>query len=476
MSFDSLAFLFFFVPFLICYHSLPEKLRLPLSLVGSYIFYSSINLAFLPLILFSTIIDYFCGRSIESKPEHKKIFLALSFFLNLGVLFFFKYYPFAANNINSLFHYFNFSTQLPLFDLAFPVGISFYTIQTIGYTIDIYRGRAKAEKNFFKFALFVCFFPQLIAGPLERAGNLISQFAAPFKLNYFQTQKYVLFILIGLAKKTIVSDRLFGIIEHSIKNPTELEYASKNFLNFYLMYYRLYYDFSAYSIMAIGIGGLLGIRLSTNFVHPNFTTNIADFWRQWHITLHDWLKDYIYKPLREKKVNKTIAVFLVFIASGIWHGPNWNFIFWGALNATYILLYHGLVFPFLSTKSFSKTKGFKILSSILNYHLIAVTTPFYFFTDIGEAFHFITNGFTFSYFQPINFYNAIPYGLKLDLKYSLFFLILFEVFSFTVYFRKLSVEKFKSRPMLINALIIFLLICFFLYSKESGPLFRYYYF
>ncbi len=476
MSFDSLAFLFFFVPFLGLYYVLPSKVRPIFALIGSYIFYSSINLAFLPLILFSTIVDYFCGRGIESKPVHSKNFLLISLFLNLGMLFFFKYYIFAATNFNKLFDVFDLGYNLPLIKIFFPVGISFYTIQTIGYTVDVYKGHIKPEKNFVTFALFVCFFPQLIAGPLERAKKLIPQFSNPSTPTYNQTQKYFFFILLGLVKKTVISDRLFALIQHNLQNPAQFEHASKNFISFYLMYYRLYYDFSAYSIMALGIAGLLGIHLSKNFHYPIYITNIADFWRRWHITLHDWLKDYIYKPLRESHVNKIVAVYIVFIVSGFWHGPDWNFIFWGFLNATYLLIYNVALLPFLKRKPWAQKSGFKILSSIFNCHLIAVTTPFYFVNNINDTFTFIKNAFRWDQLQLDVYWSAIPFNLRIDILIIVLIVPFLEVVSLRTYLKEESVEDYYKKPLLLNGAIVVLFLLTFFLSKESGPLFRYYFF
>lgn len=476
MSFDSLAFTLFFIFLLVIYNLVDLKKKPYLLLAGSYLFYTSINLAFLPLILFSTTVDYFCGKSIERTPSKKKVFLSISLFLNLGMLFFFKYYIFAAENFNDLFDVLNLGYSLPIIKVFFPVGISFYTIQTIGYTIDVYRGKISPEKNFISFALFVCFFPQLIAGPLERAKNLIPQFSNPFKLDYFLTQKYVFFIMLGLVKKTVVSDRLFEVIKHNIENPMRLEQASKNFSSFFLMYYRLYYDFSSYSIMAVGIAGLLGIKLSRNFYHPFYTTNIADFWRQWHITLHEWLKDYIYIPLREKKINKIVAVYVVFIVSGIWHGAAWNFIVWGGINATYILFYNASLKPFLEKRQWAKTHSFRFTAFVLNHILLAVTTPFYFLKNIKLSYHFILNGFNFEFFNLSTYWNAIPPQLQADLIIAMGVFLFLEIFSFYVYFRDKKISDFKENKFLINGSIVVLFLLTFLFSMESGPLFRYYFF
>lgn len=476
MSFDSLAFTIFFIALLVVYNLVEQKKKPYLLLGGSYLFYTSINLAFLPLILFSTTTDYFCGLGIRKHPVHKKKLLSLSLLLNLGMLFFFKYYIFAAENFNNLFDVLGLGYSLPLIKVFFPVGISFYTIQTIGYTIDVYRDRIEPEENFVRFALFVCFFPQLIAGPLERAKNLIHQFSSPLKLDYFLTQKYVFFIMLGLVKKTVVSDRLFEVIKHNISNPLQLEQASKNFTSFFLMYYRLYYDFSSYSIMAVGIAGLLGIKLSRNFYHPFYTTNIADFWRQWHITLHQWLKDYVYKPLREKNYNKIFAIYVVFVVSGIWHGAAWNFIVWGAMNATYLLFYNASIKPFLEKQKWANTYSFRFACFCFNHLLIAITTPFYFLKNIKLSYHFIINGFRFEFFQLSTYWNSIPKDLQVDFGISMGVFLFLEVFSFYAYFKSRKVEDYKEKKHLINGAIAILFLLTFFLSKESGPLFRYYFF
>ncbi|MCR9204501.1 MAG: hypothetical protein NXH75_07990 [Halobacteriovoraceae bacterium] len=476
MSFDSLAFAIFFITLLPLFHKAKGTTKLVTLLASSYLFYSSINLLFLPLILVSTLIDYFCGIGIEKKSDKKKVFLIISIFLNLSLLFFFKYYTFAANNINLILAYFNSSLALPHFKIEFPVGISFYTLQTIGYTVDVYRSKTKVEKNFFRFALFVCFFPQLIAGPLERASKLLPQIKKPMELNYFLAQKYTFYIFLGLVKKTVVSDRIYDLIKRNLDAPAILENSSKNIITFYMMFYRLYYDFSAYSIMAVGIAGLIGIQLSYNFKQPAFSTNIADFWRRWHITLHDWLKDYIFKPLLERKVYPLVAVVLVFLTSGLWHGAAWNFILWGGLNAFYFIIYKTLIKPFLKGKSWAETKTFKVISCIFLFHLITMTAPFYFINEIGPTLAFIRNGFEFKYFNYGDFLKAMSAEARIDFYIIVAALFILEAMSLRCYLKDYKVENFAHRKVFLNGIIITLFLIVFLFSKESGPLFRYYFF
>lgn len=476
MSFDSLAFGLFFVFILAGYHLLSGKKRTIFLLIGSYAFYASVNLAFLPLILFSTLVDYFCGIKMVKKPQSKKTYLLISIFLNLSVLFYFKYYVWAAESFNMLFDVFNIGYSLPVFKILFPIGISYYTFQTIGYSIDVYRGHVEPEKNFNYFALFVCFFPQLVAGPLERAKGLIPQIKNPKTLNYFETQKYVFYIMLGLVKKTIVSDRIYDIIQINIIDPTKFEGAAKNLSTFLLMFYRLYYDFSAYSIMAVGIAGLLGIKLSQNFHWPIYATNVAEFWRFWHITLHDWLKDYVYTPLKERKYPKIFSFYAVFILSGVWHGADMNFVLWGAVNATYLMIYIFLIKPFLKNKSWSKSKLFTLLSIVTTNFLLAMTGPFYFLDNYRTSISYILNGFRFNVFNLSSYWNSLPPQSQVELITAVSIFFILEIFSGCFYFKSKNIDDFKDNKYLMNSAIMILFLMTFFLSKESGPLFRYYYF
>ena len=476
MSFDTTAFAVFFIFFICGYYLLSVSKRPYFLLAGSYFFYSSINLAFLPLIILSTSIDYFCGRKIESSPTDKKSFLLLSLALNFGVLLVFKYYVFTAENINFLFDIFNIGYSLPIVELMFPVGISFYTIQTISYTVDVYRGHTKAEKNYLKFSLYVCFFPQLIAGPLERARSLIPQFSKPNKLNYFLTQKYVLLIMIGLAKKTIVSDRLALLIDHNVLNPTRLEYASKNFLTYFMVLFRLYYDFSAYSMMGIGLAGLLGIKLSTNFNYPLFSTNPGEFWRRWHITFFKWLRDYIYRPLKQRNYNPIICVFSVFIFSALWHGAAWTFILWGVINAFYFLIYTGVIRPLIAKRQWAHTKVVAVFACIFNNFVIAFTTPVFHIDNVKDCTTFIINGLKFQHFNLSGYLASISPNLRSDLTVFLIAFFVFESLSFYFFSQDKEISDYKEKGYLINLAIIVLFILSFFLSAGFSPRIRYYYF
>jgi alginate O-acetyltransferase complex protein AlgI len=266
------------------------------------------------------------------------------------------------------------------------------------------------------------------------------------------------------------------VIKHNIANPTALEQSSKNFLSFFLMYYRLYYDFSSYSIMAVGIAGLLGIKLSRNFYHPFYTTNIADFWRQWHITLHQWLKDYIYVPLREKQINKIFAIYVVFVVSGIWHGAAWNFIVWGAMNATYLLFYNASIKPYLEKQNWAHNYSFRFVCFVFNHFLVAITTPFYFLKNINLSYDFIMNGFQFNHFRLSTYWNSMHPHLRTDFIISMGIFLFLEIFSFYVYFKDQDVEDYKDKQLVMNVAIVTLFLITFFFSKESGPLFRYYFF
>jgi len=344
MLFNSLEFLIFLPSVFILYWSVVNKnlkLQNLFLLVASYIFYGWWDWRFLSLIALSTVVDYFVGFKIESssnKPSKKK-WLCLSIAVNLGLLGFFKYYNFFIESWVDAWAGLGYDISPYTIRVILPVGISFYTFQTLSYSIDIYKGKLKPTKDFIAFAAFVSFFPQLVAGPIERATNLLPQF---FKKREFEYEKAVdglRQILWGLFKKLVVADSCAVTV-----NAIFADYTSHNsselLIGTIFFAFQIYGDFSGYSDIAIGTARLFGFNLMRNFAYPYFSRDIAEFWRRWHISLSSWFRDYVYIPLggsrggRWKQVRNT---FIIFIVSGFWHGANWTFIAWGALNAIYFL-------------------------------------------------------------------------------------------------------------------------------------------
>ena len=339
MLFNSIDFaLFLPLIFFLYWFVLKGKLRSQniLLLISSYVFYGWWDYRFLSLIAFSTLVDYSIGRAMvkSDRPNVKTALLTTSLVVNLGLLFFFKYYNFFLDNFVGAFRFFGTEFQVERLNIILPVGISFYTFQTLSYTIDVYRGNLKPTRNFIDFAAFVSFFPQLVAGPIERATNLLPQFARIRAFDYGLAVMGLRQILWGLVKKVVIADNCASIVNEIFANSAN-ESGSTLVLGALLFAFQIYGDFSGYSDIAIGTARLFGFDLMQNFAFPYFSRDIAEFWRRWHISLSTWFRDYLYIPLggsrggMNMKIRNTFAIFLV---SGFWHGANWTFIVWGALQ------------------------------------------------------------------------------------------------------------------------------------------------
>lgn len=309
--------------------------------LASYLFYGWWDWRFLVLILFSTIVDYTIGLWLyrENHKKTKKILLWSSIAINLGLLGFFKYYNFFVDNFVSNFQFFGKHFEPSSLDILLPVGISFYTFQTLSYTIDIYRGKLKPTKNFVSFAAFVSFFPQLVAGPIERAANLLPQFQRDRVFDYNKSVDGLRQILWGLFKKMVIADNCAALVNEAFNDPSS-EPGSKLLLIAILFVFQVYGDFSGYSDIAIGTARLFGFNLSQNFAFPLFSRDMPELWRRWHISLSSWFRDYLYVPMGGSKgghIKKARNLMVLFLVMGVWHGSNWTFIVWGGINGLYIL-------------------------------------------------------------------------------------------------------------------------------------------
>jgi len=312
-----------------------------LIVIASYLFYGWWDWRFLFLIAFSTVIDYTVGSYMEKENNRlkRKALLWTSILVNLGLLGFFKYYNFFLDNFVTAFSFFGSEMHASSLNIILPVGISFYTFQTLSYSIDIYRKKLKPTKDFIAFAAFVSFFPQLVAGPIERATNLLPQFYKKRHFNYSKAVDGLRQILWGLFKKMVIADNC-AVFVNTIFDSHQDYSASTLLLGAIFFAFQIYGDFSGYSDIAIGTARLFGFNLMQNFAFPYFSRDIAEFWRRWHISLSTWFRDYLYIPLggsRGSKLKVVRNVFIIFIVSGFWHGANWTFIVWGALNAIYFL-------------------------------------------------------------------------------------------------------------------------------------------
>ncbi len=339
MLFNSLQFVFFFICVVTLYFSMPHKYRWVLLLLGSYFFYMCWDWKYISLIILSTVIDYFAGRRMAALSEKKqrRKYLVLSLVTNLGLLFTFKYYNFFIDSLNSAFSFFHLTLSIDALHVLLPVGISFYTFQTLSYSIDVYRGKIEHESHFGIFALYVSFFPQLVAGPIEQASRLLPQF---YQKNDFDETRVVSglrLMLWGLFKKIVVANRL-AIYVDAVYGNAELHSGLTLLVATYFFAFQIYCDFSGYSDIAIGAARVLGYDLMKNFNRPYFSKNINEFWSRWHISLSTWFRDYLYIPLggnRRGVPRMFINILIVFIVSGMWHGANWTFLVWGALHGIF---------------------------------------------------------------------------------------------------------------------------------------------
>lgn len=343
MLFNSYNFLLFFPIVTLVYFVIPKKTRYIWLLIASYYFYMSWDIKYGFLLFFSTIVTYIAGLLIskadskkKGKKNQKKDFLIISIFLCLYLLFMFKYLRFAIININSLLSYLNLKTINLSLNSIVPIGISFYILQSIGYTIDVYRGNIKAEKNFLKYALFVSFFPQLVAGPIERSKNLLRQINEEHKFDFQRVKDGILLMVWGFFLKLVIADRI-AIIVDTVFDKFPAYKGLYIVFAVILFGIQIYCDFAGYSTIAIGSAKVMGFKIMDNFNSPYMSMSVAEFWRRWHISLSTWFRDYLYIPLggnRKGKIRKYFNLMIVFLVSGLWHGANWTYVIWGGLNRT----------------------------------------------------------------------------------------------------------------------------------------------
>lgn len=342
MIFNSLEYILFLPLVFVLFYLFNHKLRVFVLLLASYYFYISWNPIYIVLIIVSTLIDFSAGLLLErTKTKTKRrVVLSVSIMANLGFLFFFKYFNFAIENVNEILLAVKDSYQpIEVLDIILPVGISFYTFQTMSYTVDVYNERTKPERNLAYFALYVCFFPQLVAGPIERYNTLVPQLKKKAKLTIQHISHGGRLILYGLFMKMVIADNIGVYVDVAYADVSVA--SSLQLLIVAVLYsFQIYCDFHGYTTIAIGSAKLFNVNLSENFKTPYLAHSITDFWRKWHVTLTTWFRDYIYYPMggnRGAKLKWVLAILTVFIVSGVWHGAKWTFVFWGVFHALFVL-------------------------------------------------------------------------------------------------------------------------------------------
>lgn len=471
MFFNSIDFAVFLPIIFILFWSL-KRLGLhyqnTLIVIASYVFYGWWDYRFLALIIFSTLVDYSIAQGMRNNKEPKKRnrLLWISIAVNIGILWFFKYFNFFADNFISAFSFFGEEIQPNTLNIILPVGISFYTFQTLSYTIDVYRKKLEPTNNFIAFAAFVSFFPQLVAGPIERATHLLPQFYKQRKFHYSKAVDGCRQILWGFFKKMVIADNCAEYANEIFNN--SIQYSGSTLaVGAVFFAIQIYGDFSGYSDIAIGTSRLFGFDLRQNFAFPYFSRDIAEFWRRWHISLSTWFRDYVYIPLggSRSSIKKVIRnVFIVFLISGLWHGANWTFIFWGFLHALFfvpLLLFkgnrknlntvaEGRIFPSIK----------EVIQMVSTFFITVLAWIFFRSETIAQAFNYIENIFQKDLF-------SIP-----EIRPTFLFLLL--IFFFIIEWigrnQKFALEQILVRHKRIIRWIFYMIVIFliivFMNTKE----------
>lgn len=405
MLFNSLDFLIFFPIVVGIYFLIPDRVKYLWLLAASYYFYMCWNAKYALLLLLCTAVTYLCSLCLEAvkgsgqtekrKTALKKLCLGASLVLNLAILAYFKYANFALDSLRAAFEMLHIQLNVPSVDVVLPVGISFFTFQALSYTMDVYRGDIYAEKNFFRYALFVSFFPQLVAGPIERSGNLLKQLAKPRKFSYENAREGLLMMLWGFFLKMVLADRAAIFVDTAYAD-IDTYYGWYMIAATALFAVQIYCDFYGYSTIAMGAAKVLGIDLMENFDAPYLATSVAEFWRRWHISLTSWFKDYLYIPLGgswKGKLRKHLNRIIVFLVSGLWHGAEWSFVVWGGLNGLYQVL-GDLLKPLRDRLVrllglHRESIGHRLFCMAVTFFLVGVSWIFFRAANIREALHIV---------------------------------------------------------------------------------------
>jgi D-alanyl-lipoteichoic acid acyltransferase DltB (MBOAT superfamily) len=393
MQFNSLEYLIFLPVVVALYFALPHRFRWMLLLGASYFFYMCWKAEYALLILLSTLVDYWAALRMGTTEQRRKrrTYLVISLIVNLGLLFSFKYFNFVSDSLQGLVGSFELSRDLPMLNVLLPVGISFYTFQTLSYTIDVYRGVREPEHHFGIFAVYVSFFPQLVAGPIERSTRLLPQFLEKHRFEYDRVIDGLRLMLWGFFKKIVIADRLAVYVNEVYGHPGDFS-TGPLLLATYFFAFQIYCDFSGYTDIAIGSARIMGYDLMENFRRPYFAKSIAEFWRRWHISLSTWFRDYLYFSLGGNRVWRWrwyYNLIVVFTLSGLWHGADWTFLVWGALHGAYMIvsdLTRTLRQKIVTALRLSRrTTLRKWLQVGITFHLVVLAWVFFRANSLGDA-------------------------------------------------------------------------------------------
>lgn len=479
MLFNSLHFLIFFPIVVVLYFSIPHKFRWVLLLAASIYFYMNFIPIYILVLFLLIIIDYVMALLIEKSQGHKrKIYLITSILSTCSVLFIFKYFNFFNQNVSNLAQFLHWNYSFQALTLALPIGLSFHTFQSLNYVLEVYAGNQKAERHFGIYSLYVLFFPQLVAGPIERAKNLLHQFYENHFFDYKSITYGLKLMLWGFFLKIVIADRL-AIIVNQIYNNVSNYTGFPLIIATYFFSFQIYCDFAGYSLIAIGAAKIMGFNLMQNFRRPYLSKSISEFWKRWHISLSSWFRDYLYIPLGGNRVSKQrwlLNLFIVFLVSGLWHGAAWTFVIWGGLHGSYLIL--SIITQNIRTKftnftritKFPKIYGF--IQILITFHLVLFGWIFFRANSLKDAVYIINHLFTnfgsiFLYFNHLDVSRGIVENfLGLGTPDELLLITLFIAFVGIVHLFQERVEIIqflKTRPTLrwTSYFVIVLMILLF---------------
>jgi alginate O-acetyltransferase complex protein AlgI len=420
--FNSIEFMLFFPVVTMFYYALPHKYRWALLLTASCVFYMAFIPAYILILAVTITIDYFAGMWIEvSTGIRRKLILLVSILSTCIVLFIFKYYNFFTISTNSIAKFLNIDYSIKTLNIILPIGLSFHTFQSLSYIIEVYFGRYKAEKHFGIYSLYVMFYPQLVAGPIERPQNLLHQFRVEHHFKYESVTNGLKLMAWGLFKKVVIADRLAIFVDNIYSNPRNHDGLALIVATIFFAY-QIYCDFSGYSDIAIGSAQVMGFNLSRNFNRPYSSKSISEFWKRWHISLSSWFRDYLYIPLGGKRVSSIrlyINLMLTFLVSGLWHGANWTFVLWGFLNGFYLLfsIWTGKLRDNLSSYiGLSRHANINnVFRVVITFILVCFGWIFFRSNSIADALYVITHLFSgIRYAIDINYITRVLSGCGFD--------------------------------------------------------------
>lgn len=484
MLFNSYNFMFFFPIVVFFYFLIPPRARYLWLLVASYFFYMSWNPKYATLILTSTGLTYGAARVMEHWPQYKKWLLVASLSVNFALLLFFKYFTFLLDNLNRLLALLHITLLTKPFDVLLPVGISFYTFQAVGYLIDVYRGEILAERNFFRYALFVSFFPQLVAGPIERSKNLLPQMYQIENIhiwNYERITQGLVLMLWGFFMKMVIADRA-AIFVDRVYDWYWMYGSVECILAAILFSMQIYCDFAGYSMIALGAAQVMGIHLTENFDVPYLATSVRDFWRRWHISLSAWFRDYLYIPLggsRTTRFRKYVNLLITFLVSGLWHGASWCFVFWGGLHGVFLILEDifgsrwGRFIQFIGMKTTGI--GYRFWQIIMTFSLVTFAWIFFRMHSLRNSLRFIHK--IFADWNPWVLFDDSIYRISLSrMEWGILIVAIFVLFlgDLIKYTQGITIERFLHEECLpfrwLVLLVLFFSIAVFgIYGPDFDP-------